>query len=748
MKNFIKKNKLNWVLTIFLLIGSAFSVVTVVSAVAPNPGHTWSEVGDVLVNLATQVTGTLGTAHLGAGTADTTTFLRGDGSWATPAGGVGGTYTPLLIGGTAVDSNIIYKSTTGVGIVEAIAHQFTGGNNGGTVIATMLNNGKVGIGTTTPAELLHIKAVTGANDAKLIIQAGGEANDSHLVLSTGDTGRDSRKTAIVAEGITSFNRADLHFVLNPNMNDSNYVLGTDTKMIIKNNGNVGIGTVAPSGILSVTPTYYNTGTASQSLTTVTGVGTTFTSGMVGSQFVYANGVSAGTITAFTNTTTLTVSTSQTVASQAYKIASTGLQVSTAGNVSIGTTTAITGKLLTVSNMASPYSMAAANGIALSLSNGGGIYMNSGGLGGVDGKYEAYGNALGVGTMSSHPLEFFTNDTEKMRIDTSGNVGIQTTGPTANFQVGQTGAGAGTVTTNGTTSVIGVGTQFLNTFKVGDIIRVNGEARTIASIASNTSLTTDTWTGSFSDFAYTLPGRLSFSVLGNGNVGIGMTNPASHLQIGGNVSTASWTTTGIAFDSKGATYTDTSTANGGTVAVRTANSFSAPAFASTNPITVTDAFSLYVPKPNTGANTTITRANSAYFGGNVGIGTTSPTAVLHLKAGTATASTAPLKFQSGTDLTTVETGAVEYDGTNLHFTPSGTLRENIHFGSKGSATLTAGTTTTITTAGAKTTSVILIQPRSAAITLLGVYVSSKSNGSFVLTHGGAAGTETFDWVIIN
>src|SRR3990167_6441461 len=33
-------------------------------------------------------------------------------------------------------------------------------------------------------------------------------------------------------------------------------------------------------------------------------------------------------------------------------------------------------------------------------------------------------------------------------------------------------------------------------------------------------------------------------------------------------------------------------------------------------------------------------------GNVGIGTTTPTAVLHLKAGTATANTAPLKFTSG------------------------------------------------------------------------------------------------------
>lgn len=46
-------------------------------------------------------------------------------------------------------------------------------------------------------------------------------------------------------------------------------------------------------------------------------------------------------------------------------------------------------------------------------------------------------------------------------------------------------------------------------------------------------------------------------------------------------------------------------------------------------------------------------------GRIGIGTTSPTATIHLKAGTATASTAPLKFTSGTLLTVPEAGAIEF-----------------------------------------------------------------------------------------
>lgn len=48
----------------------------------------------------------------------------------------------------------------------------------------------------------------------------------------------------------------------------------------------------------------------------------------------------------------------------------------------------------------------------------------------------------------------------------------------------------------------------------------------------------------------------------------------------------------------------------------------------------------------------------------------------LPAGAAAASKAPLKLTSGTNLTTAEAGAMEYDGTNLFFTKTGTTRGNI------------------------------------------------------------------------
>jgi hypothetical protein len=84
-------------------------------------------------------------------------------------------------------------------------------------------------------------------------------------------------------------------------------------------------------------------------------------------------------------------------------------------------------------------------------------------------------------------------------------------------------------------------------------------------------------------------------------------------------------------------------------------------------------------PITGTLGLFVQGNSASSPvGNVSInnGTTAPTAKLHLGAGTATASTAPLKFTAGTVTTTPEAGTLEFTNaeTGLTFTAVSTRRQ--------------------------------------------------------------------------
>ncbi len=102
--------------------------------------------------------------------------------------------------------------------------------------------------------------------------------------------------------------------------------------------NVGIGTTIPLNTFSVSPLDYSTGTAYQSTTNITGVGTSWTSAMIGEQFIFATGQTATILTVPTSTT-MTTATSQTVSSNpgiAYRIHRIGLQVTSAGLVGIGT----------------------------------------------------------------------------------------------------------------------------------------------------------------------------------------------------------------------------------------------------------------------------------------------------------------------------------------------------------------------------------------------------------------------------
>lgn len=76
-------------------------------------------------------------------------------------------------------------------------------------------------------------------------------------------------------------------------------------------------------------------------------------------------------------------------------------------------------------------------------------------------------------------------------------------------------------------------------------------------------------------------------------------------------------------------------------------------------------------------------NSSYFGNGSGAilrtgfgGVTSPSAKIHIGAGTTGANTAPLMFTAGTNMTTPQAGAIEFDGTDLFYTDSTPTRQTV------------------------------------------------------------------------
>ncbi|MFZ2777676.1 MAG: FISUMP domain-containing protein, partial [Candidatus Moraniibacteriota bacterium] len=148
---------------------------------------------------------------------------------------------------------------------------------------------------------------------------------------------------------------------------------------------------------------------------------------------------------------------------------------------------------------------------------------------------------------------------------------------------------------------------------------------------------------------------------NGNIGIGMNTPTEKLMIAGNIAPSIDNT----YDLGSATnrwrdlYLGPDSIHLGDQTL--SNSSGSLIWNGQNVVSSTGAAIFSSANINNGA----LYVDSVT--GNVGIGTTSPTAYLNIKAGTATAGTAPLKFTTGTLLSATEGGAMEFDGSHIYFT---------------------------------------------------------------------------------
>jgi len=108
-------------------------------------------------------------------------------------------------------------------------------------------NGNVGIGTTNPSHALTVAAASG--DAEVHIQAqGNDGGDAILYFNGSSTNQ--RKCAIISSNVApnSWCKQDLHFCMETT-SDSSDVDITDSKMVITNGGNVGIGVSNPTKMI-------------------------------------------------------------------------------------------------------------------------------------------------------------------------------------------------------------------------------------------------------------------------------------------------------------------------------------------------------------------------------------------------------------------------------------------------------------------------------------------------------------------
>ena len=180
-----------------------------------------------------------------------------------------------------------------------------------------------------------------------------------------------------------------------------------------------------------------------------------------------------------------------------------------------------------------------DGVLASMFATGSTFIGGGGIGGKEFGLVTQLAGSNVHFAANNAIKYSTGGqaviNERMRISNLGNVGIGTNAATDLFQVNQTTVGEGTVVITGTTTCTGTGTKFTDTFKIGDSITITttGLTATVSAITSDTLMTISATTNTTAS-AYTLTGGNRFSVMGNGNVGIGTTAPSKMLSVGANL----------------------------------------------------------------------------------------------------------------------------------------------------------------------------------------------------------------------
>ena len=285
----------------------------------------------------------------------------------------------------------------------------------------ILNDGKVGIGTTSPSSLLHLHS--GASSGGLQIQSNGSTNYFAAVQAA-----DNFITGAAAGSLAIRSSDGIYFSAND---------GSAVQMSLLTGGNVGIGTTSPAELLHLQSTAGNTKlrlTQSGSTTDALNGAIHFGNSTDG-QLCEIRGYTSGSNNSGYLQLRTTNSGSDVVA----------MTINTTGNVGIGTTSPATLLHLSRSSTTAYDSASTTNDSTFYLQNSGAAGHTTIQLQTLSGGTANTGQATITAFCESNSskntaLTFATRDNsgnppaERMRIQSNGRVGIGNTGPKAGLHV--------------------------------------------------------------------------------------------------------------------------------------------------------------------------------------------------------------------------------------------------------------------------------------------------------------------------